>query len=193
MDAWTLKAKLYRNFRNKFLWGRILKQEIENLRFLISKIPHKPRTILDLGCGDGNVTAVLSKSFPEAQITAVDFNYKMLKELKSRRNTYRVLGDALQLPLKNNAFELCTAVGLAEYIKDKHLFLYRLHELLSPSGYAVITYAPKNFLTFLRHSHGIKIYSDTDEAIEQYLSQSDFILAARSESIIQKQYLLKKK
>ncbi|EJQ98606.1 biotin biosynthesis protein BioC [Bacillus cereus MC67] len=46
--------------------------------------------ILELGCGTGYVTEQLSKLFPKAQITAVDFAESMITIAKTRQNTENV-------------------------------------------------------------------------------------------------------
>lgn len=46
--------------------------------------------ILELGCGTGYVTEQLSKLFPKAQITAVDFAESMIAVAKTRQNIENV-------------------------------------------------------------------------------------------------------
>ncbi len=52
---------------------------------LIARIPLKsPRSIVDLGCGAGNVTEALKARWPEARITGVDSSPEMLARARAR-------------------------------------------------------------------------------------------------------------
>ncbi len=59
-----------------------LKYDAERLRpalDLMAQITlEQPKTIVDLGCGPGNVTAVLGEKYPQSQITGVDSSKEML-------------------------------------------------------------------------------------------------------------------
>lgn len=44
----------------------------------IAELPTKPARIADLGCGPGNVTALLTERWPEARITGYDLSPEML-------------------------------------------------------------------------------------------------------------------
>ena len=49
-----------------------------------------PLTILDLGCGNGNVTAQLLPSFPKSEYTLVDASNEMLNICKSRFKDFNI-------------------------------------------------------------------------------------------------------
>ena len=52
---------------------------------LMAHVPLKsPRTIVDLGCGAGNVTEALKARWPEARITGVDSSPEMLARARAR-------------------------------------------------------------------------------------------------------------
>jgi ubiquinone/menaquinone biosynthesis C-methylase UbiE len=50
----------------------------------------QPLTILDLGCGNGNVTAQLLPSFPKSEYTLVDASDEMLNLCKSRFKDFKI-------------------------------------------------------------------------------------------------------
>ena len=54
-------------------------------RDLVSRIPlQSPRTIVDLGCGPGNSTAVLASRFPQSCLVGMDSSPDMIKKAKDR-------------------------------------------------------------------------------------------------------------
>ena len=51
---------------------------------LLARIPvEAPRTVVDLGCGTGNVTRVLAQWWPGAEVSGVDHSLKMLAEART--------------------------------------------------------------------------------------------------------------
>jgi trans-aconitate 2-methyltransferase len=51
---------------------------------LIQRVPlSRPAHIVDLGCGTGNVTAVLRRAWPEARVTGVDASAAMLERARA--------------------------------------------------------------------------------------------------------------
>jgi tRNA (cmo5U34)-methyltransferase len=44
----------------------------------------KPQRILDLGCGTGNLTALILAKFPDAEIYALDISPEILKKCQER-------------------------------------------------------------------------------------------------------------
>ncbi len=49
-----------------------------------------PKNILDLGCGNGNVTSTLVKSFPNSKYTLLDASLEMLRLCKKRFEHYKI-------------------------------------------------------------------------------------------------------
>ncbi len=51
---------------------------------LVKRIADKnPRTVLDIGCGPGNSTSVLKKTFPEARIVGIDSSPEMIEKARA--------------------------------------------------------------------------------------------------------------
>jgi len=74
--------------------------------------------MLDLGCGIGALTTRLAERFPLALIVGVDRSRYLLGKLQRKRNTLTVLGDILDLPLKNGFFDHVVAVQVLHEIFD---------------------------------------------------------------------------
>ena len=64
-------------------YSRFAGQRLRPALDLIARIPiEHPQTVVDLGCGTGNVTRVLRSRWPDAQITGVDGSPQMLAEAR---------------------------------------------------------------------------------------------------------------
>ncbi len=51
---------------------------------LAKRIANKnPRTVLDIGCGPGNSTSVLQKTFPKAHIVGIDSSTEMIEKARA--------------------------------------------------------------------------------------------------------------
>ena len=69
---------------------------------LLEWLPEKPARVLDLGSGNGRLTALVTLARPEAEAVAVDFSDTMLGELRSRFDgdpRVTVVGHDLDNPL----------------------------------------------------------------------------------------------
>jgi demethylmenaquinone methyltransferase/2-methoxy-6-polyprenyl-1,4-benzoquinol methylase len=73
----------------------------------------RPRKIIDLATGTGDLALALQKKLPHAEVTAVDFLPEML-ELAQKKGVRRtILADAMKLPFPNASFDCVTiAFGL---------------------------------------------------------------------------------
>lgn len=64
-------------------YARFSGQRLRPALDLIARIPAEyPRTVVDLGCGTGNVTRILRERWPRAGITGVDGSPQMLTEAR---------------------------------------------------------------------------------------------------------------
>ena len=192
MSLWKIKTKLYKYARYHFIFRLILKKENKNLRLLLAKIPENRNIILDMGCGDGNVLYLLKESFPNSRLMGMDFTINMLKNINEENNIPLIQADVSALPYKKESLDLCSAIGLIEYIKNENLFFENLYDVLKTNGYVVISFAPKNLFTYLRFIHGIKIYAKNENNYRQQIIDKGFTIISVEKSLMQIQYLIKK-
>lgn len=82
----------------------------------------QPKRILDLGCGTGNLTEHILKTFPEAEIDALDISEDILKESRKRflhtPNIRYIQADFKSLHLSPGSYDLVMSSIAIHHIED---------------------------------------------------------------------------
>lgn len=95
--------------------------------------------VLDLGCGDGKVTALISKECTQGIVVGYDISPNMITFASSlfRKDTFNNLlfqeGDIATLPFQGQ-FDLAVAFCSLHYVVEHTKALTAIHKSLSPSG-----------------------------------------------------------
>ncbi len=98
-------------------------------------------SVLDLGCGTGEITARLAEKFPQATLVGVDLEEQHLERARSRCAEFgaRVrfeFGDALALALPDAQFDLVVCRHLLQAVPDPAQVLREIRRVLRPGGRA---------------------------------------------------------
>ena len=111
------------------------------LDFFTKNLPDhfEPQTVLDLGCGNGNITNSLLELFPKAKYTLVDASQDMIDLCQSRFNLFNVnyvnsyFND---FKFEAHRFDLIVAgFSLHHCARDDKPILYKnIHKALKPDG-----------------------------------------------------------
>jgi ubiquinone/menaquinone biosynthesis C-methylase UbiE len=99
------------------------------------------RLVLDIGCGPG----VLAELYPKkTKVIGLDFSISMLKRAKNRISQL-VLGDSLNLPFRNEAFEIVTCFFVASDYSSKGNIFSEAYRVLESSGvFLFADYSPED-------------------------------------------------
>jgi len=95
-----------------------------------------PRRALDVGCGTGVVTDLLTEAFPSASICGVDLSLRMLTVAagKRRRLPVRfVVGDAATLPIADGSVDLLVSLAVP-------VFASETTRVLTPGGVVIAAF-----------------------------------------------------
>ena len=97
----------------------------------------QPSRALDLGCGDGRLTAVLAAH----ELVAADVSRVALERARRRVPHARVveLDPDMPLPLEDGHFELVLCAETLEHVRDVALLLSEARRVLRPGGELAIT------------------------------------------------------
>jgi SAM-dependent methyltransferase len=92
---------------------------------------------LDVGCGDGRLTAELDAS----ELTAADVSPVALERARPRLADARIveLEPDAPLPFDDSSFELVLAVETIEHVRDVQLLLSEIRRVLAPGGELALT------------------------------------------------------
>lgn len=126
------------------------------------------KTILDVGCGEGYCSRILSRQGPE-RIEAIDLSERMIELANSAippgANINYQVGSATSLPYENDTFDLAIGVFVYNYITvdEMRQSMAEVHRTLAPGGRFVFS-VPHPALPFIRRACQPPFYFDLGDA-----------------------------
>lgn len=119
---------------------RILKNVISNyFRDYLNKL--KGKTILEIGCSNGQGASLINKYFSPKEIVATDLDERLLNLAKRNIKEASIkfeIADATKLRFQNNTFDAVFDFGVIHHITDWENCLKELHRVLKPKGLVFI-------------------------------------------------------
>jgi demethylmenaquinone methyltransferase / 2-methoxy-6-polyprenyl-1,4-benzoquinol methylase len=112
-----------------FLWRRRAAKLIEAWR---------PKRVLDLATGSGDLALALQHRLPEATIIAADFSPEMLEVARRKGVRDTVLADALQLPFETGSFDCVTIAFGLRNMSDWSAALREMSRVLRKGGHLLV-------------------------------------------------------
>ncbi len=98
----------------------------------------RPRDLLDLATGSGDLALALQGRMPEAMITAADFSTEMLEVARGKGVARTVLADALQLPFETESFDCVTVAFGLRNMSDWDCALGEMSRVLRHHGHLLV-------------------------------------------------------
>lgn len=101
------------------------------------------RAVLDLGCGTGEFARQEAHHYPRARVTGLDFTPGMLRRAAAHPPVGRAArdflgGNALRLPVRSGAVDLCSSAFLLRNLSDLPLGFREVRRVLRPGGTALV-------------------------------------------------------
>lgn len=110
----------------------------ERLRPAIDLLTHVPLQapvhILDLGCGAGNLTAILKRRWPDAEVLGVDGSDSMLDTARTAAPDCRFLRADIGSWTPDDSFDLIYTNATLQWLPDHEQLFRRLLSFLRPGG-----------------------------------------------------------
>ncbi|HKI79927.1 MAG TPA: class I SAM-dependent methyltransferase [Ignavibacteriaceae bacterium] len=134
-------------------WKRARSISKERGKFVVSIIEKKIKcsglTVLDLGSGQGGTATVLSEN---NNLFSLDIDKTRLNFQKDfDQYIFRINGDALNVPLKDDSFDLIILQDVIEHLQNPELIISVLYNLLKKDGILYLStpnkYSIFNFFT----------------------------------------------
>jgi trans-aconitate 2-methyltransferase len=104
--------------------------------------------VLDIGCGDGKITAAIAARVPRGTVVGVDASRDMIAFASShfppvdRPNLRFEVADARVLPFRNE-FNCVVSFNALHWIPDQDAALYSIRSAMTPDGQAQLRLVPK--------------------------------------------------
>lgn len=105
--------------------------------------------VLEVGCGSGAFTTFVARAVGnKGEVFALDIQPEMLKQIENKlkrsenkdiKNIRLIEGDALNMPLEDNYFDLVYSITVFQEIPDKNKALKEMKRVLKPNGVLAIT------------------------------------------------------
>lgn len=95
--------------------------------------------VLDVGCGDGKITALLAQKLPEGSVVGIDISQSMIDfashkyaEIEYPNLNFQKL-DAAEITFENQ-FDVVTSFSALHWVMDQEKALKAIHQALNPGG-----------------------------------------------------------
>ena len=105
-------------------------------RDLLARVPlQDPKTIVDLGCGPGNSTAVLASRYPDARLVGMDSSPDMIKKAQSTLPNLKFTVEDLRTYSPPESVDLFFSNAVLHWLgKDERIALIKRLMQSQPSG-----------------------------------------------------------
>lgn len=113
------------------------------------------RTILDAGCGSGDLLLAIRRRNPTAKLTGFDLSKSLagIAQAKRLADTSISVGSVTAITSPADAFDLVCCIGVLPYVDEIDTALRELRRVLKPDGVCLVTYPYKNpVVNFLREN-----------------------------------------
>ncbi|MDX2195018.1 MAG: class I SAM-dependent methyltransferase [Cytophagales bacterium] len=143
----------------------------------IKETVNTPKSILEVGCGEGAITEVLNREFPEATIVGIDIIHTVGRQFRGDRS--KVTFEHASIEQHNmqygRKYDLIYLGDVLHHVpKDFHnSFLTEINKSLNPNGTLIIKDIDRNnsFIYFLVHFTDRYITGDN----VNYLNETEFV------------------
>ena len=131
---WSWYARCYDGLLSTIPYRRLLDQTINCL-------PVGVATLLDAGCGTGNLLAAIRRRRPKLALHGIDFSEAMLRRARRKVSAAQFLPGDLnaELPYADESFEVVTCINVLYALAAPAKTLAELRRVLRPGGTLIVS------------------------------------------------------
>jgi trans-aconitate 2-methyltransferase len=112
---------------------------------LLARVPlASPNRIVDLGCGVGNVTQLMAKRWPDAELTGVDSSAEMLTRAHQLPDSVDWVQADIATWSPDAPLDLLFSNSVLHFVDEHECLVLKLLEFVTPGGVLAIQ-MPRNF------------------------------------------------
>jgi len=120
----------------------------------------EPKRILDIGCGTGYVTRLLSNKFKKSHVTGLDLSETMVRHTRKHHalrlpwhgKRHHCVADGCALPFADGSFDLVTSNLAMQWVANPGDMLAEMRRVLAPNGLILFSTFGRRTLAELRQS-----------------------------------------
>jgi len=120
----------------------------------------EPQSILDIGCGTGFFTRLLSDKYKKSRVFATDLSESMVlhtQQAQPRRWPWQnkqqgAVSDAVALPFKDDSFDLVASNLALQWVPDAEAMMREMRRVLKPNGLVLFSTFGRRTLNELKQT-----------------------------------------
>jgi malonyl-CoA O-methyltransferase len=133
----------------------------------------QPQTVLDLGCGTGEISANLLKRYPKARVIGVDLAVNMVQKTRKRGGWWRkpqgVCADVAHLPFQPQCVDMLVSNLMLQWCNDLPAVFREFAQVLKPGGVLLFSTFGPDTLKELRASWSkVDGYTHTSQFVDMH-------------------------
>lgn len=140
---------------------------------------NKPKRILEIGVGEGQITEICLSVFPDAEYVVADIAEGILEVAKETLKNYQdqvsfEIQDIKRLPYKDESFDLVICCEVLEHVPDPTLGMRELNRVLKKEGHGIMSVPNEpiwRILNMVRGSY-LKDFGNTPGHVNHWSSSS---------------------
>jgi len=111
----------------------------------LKEVSRGRHSLLDLGCGPGELLHEIGRRYPKLKLTGVDYSEGMLEVSRKRnKGACHELKDAMDIDTLDGRFDIITCTHSLPYYRDQKAVLHKLSGLMTLNGRLLVGFASGN-------------------------------------------------